>query len=807
MLVNLSMKSISSKLVLLAVGILFLVACNSAQQTADQHLEKGRKLYEQGDYEKALVELKSSSQHDQRGDAYYYMALLDEKNHSYKAMRQNLRRALELDPGLIEARLKLGAVEALFNDFDKAMEQAEAVLVAHPNNLQAQILKATIYFRQGNEDQGLQMLSVVEAIDPENLDVLSLKVGYYIKRNEVDKALPLIAVGLKRNPASTPLRFSRIKINAERNNSAAMIEDYKELVKNYPDSDEYQLKLAAVYSMLDKLKDAEDLLRGMIDKAPDKIEPKLVLLEFLNAKYKDRVQGEFDQWVAENKLSAYDLLVLAQWLLPNNYQDSAAKALQLVVEKERDNPLGLVAQILLGEVALGKKQYAEAETTVDRVLKANSDFVEASLLKARLLLAQNRVDEAIELLGRTSWSRNDSGEAFLLLGQAYLAKNDTKQALANFKKALEVNPANMGAFFPVYDAYMQANQRELARMQLEKALKIRPNQEFLLGAKAALDIEEKNWDDAESTVQRLAMFSKNKAAPFYFQANILQGKGQYADAIVIYEKMLEERPDDLKSMVNLARAYDGLKAREKAIDFLEKHHHKYPENLTVVGVLDELYFANHDLVKAKQLITDQLVRSPSAISLYLELARIEAVLRKSPDAAKEIYSKGLLANPEDLRLELALAGWYQQTADMEHAIKTYEQLLEKHPESEIAINNLAQLLLDSPNPENVKKGFALAEKFKDSDKPIFQDTYAWGLIKIGQPNSGLKLLDSLIVKEPKLAELRYHAAVAHYNNDNKATAITELKQAINLSEKQQVGFSGKNDAKRLLKELESNGKK
>jgi tetratricopeptide (TPR) repeat protein len=806
MLVKLSRNSIRKIPFFQVLVVLFLVACNSHQDAVNPHLEKGKKLFEHGDFGEAMLELKTSSQHDQRGEAYYYMALMDEKRGSYKSMRQNLRRTLELDPSLIAARLKLGVLEIWFNNLDKAMEQADAVLKDHPNNLDAQILKATIYFRQGKDDEALQTLVVVEAADPKNLDVLSLKVGLYIKRGEYDQALSLIDIGLNKYASNIPLRFSRIKINAERNNSLAMIEDYKELVRHYPDVEDYKLKLAALYSMVDKPKEAEVLLKTMVEMSPDKLDPKIVLLEFLNAKSRDRVQPEYEQWVSSKKLTSIHVLELSKWMLANNFLDSAAKGLKQVVSNEQDQVLGLFAQTYLGEIALSRKQYGEVASIVDRVLKANSDFVDASLLKAKLLISENKLDEAIDLLDKTSWSRNDSGDAFLLLGQAYLAKNDLKQAEKNFKQALDVNPANMGAFFPVYESYLQSNQREFARRLLEKALLVKPNNELLLGVKVALDVEEKKWDDAETTVQRFAMFSKNKAMPFYLQANILQGRGKFAEAVSIYEKLLKDHPDDFKSMVNLARSYDGLKARDKAISFLQAHHDKYPDNLTVVGVLGELYFANHDFAKAKQLITEQLVRMPNAISLYLELARIEAVLRKSPDAAKEIYLKGLDANPDDIRLEFALAGWYQQTGDNVGAIKTYEQLLAKYPDSEVAINNLAQILLDSESGEDVKKGLELAERFKTSDKAIFQDTYAWGLIKTGQVSPGLKLLDSLISKDPKSAELRYHLAVAHLKNGNTATAMAELRQAVLLSDKQQMNFSGKNDAKKLLRELETNGK-
>lgn len=747
-----------------------------------------------------------ASQNEASGQAYYYMALLDEKRSNYITMRQNLRRALDLNPGLTAARLKLGVVDVLLNEYGQAMEEVKTVLLDHPNNLDAQMLKASIHIRQKDYETALEILKDVQTVDPDNIDALSLRAGLYSKDGRFDQALALVNSGLKLDPANASLRFIRIKINAERNNSAAMIEDYQDLVAYYPDNDDYKLKLAIIDSMTGKLQDAEALLLGVVRKYPDKLAPKLALLDFLHAKSKDRAPEEYERFMHSEELAADAMLEMTRWMLANDYQEVAVKGLQQIVQSNGNEPAGLLAQTLLGEVELGKKNYDKASAILDKVLQTDSAFLPAGLLKARLLISQNQVDAAIALLSLLVWSHDESGDTYQLLGQAYQAKNDGKQALSSFKQALEVNPANLEAFFPVYDSYLQKNQQKFARMMLDKALKLKPNHDMLLGVKVALDIEEKNWDEAETTLQRFAMFSRDKVAPAFFQASILQGRGSYAKAIDLYEKLLVERPDDYKILANLARCHEGLQDRDKAIDFLRKLHEQYPNNLSAVAVLDELYFADHDLASARQLITAQLVRTPKVPSLYIELARIEMVSGKSPQIARQIYLQGLQANPHDIRLELALAGWFQQTGDQADAIKTYQQLLDHHPESEVAANNLARLLLDSPDQNDFAKGMELAEKFRDSDNPAYQDTYAWSLLRAGNVEAGLKLLESLGNKDPNLVEIKYHLAIAHFNNGNKATAQAELRQTLAMAERQHLNFSGKDDARKLLKELETYGK-
>ncbi len=787
------------------VCTLYLSACGTPEETAVQHLEKGKDLFEKGEYDKAILELKTSSQAgDQRGETYYYMALLDEKNNNFKSMRENLLKTLELDAGNTDARQKLGKVHLLFGDLDKALEQAETLLVANSNNQEAQLLKASVYVRQSKKDLASEIIENVLAVNADNVDALSLKAALYFENNDVENALALVDKALIKDNKNLPLRLFKIKANAKRNNIDAVIGDYKELINLYPDAENFKLNLASIYSMTDKLDQAELLLREMVDKAKDKAEPRIVLLEFLNAKAKDKVIPEFDAMIQAGKAEPKLVLELSKWMLAAGYLDSASKGLNQVVDVEKNSNSGLTAQTILAEISLNKKDYELASKTIDNILQTNSDFVDASLLKARLMLIQNRVDEGIELLNKTVWSKNDSDAAYVLLGQAYLLKRDPKQADKNFKQALEINPANLGAFIPIYGNYLQANQKEAARQLLEKALASKPNQVLLLTNKADLDISEKKWDIAQETVQKIALFSKNKAVPMYLQANILQGKGQYVDAIAIYEKLLQEFPDHLNSMVNLARSHEALKSRDKAIKFLEAHHDKNKNNLTIVGVLSDLYIANKDFVKAKDLLVNQLKQAPDkAVPLYLALAKVEAFLRKSADGAKEVYLKGLAANPDDPQLSIALAGLYEQTGDKIEAKKLYERMLEKQSDNKLAANNLAALLIESDSSDDWAKGVAIAEKFKDSENPFLLDTYAWGLVKTGKSVEGLKLLESLIVKEPKLPELRYHLGVAHLNSGNKATAAMELKQAISMSDKQQRSFAGKEQAKKILSELEN----
>ncbi|WP_157205585.1 tetratricopeptide repeat protein [Methylomonas koyamae] len=782
---------------------LLLFGCNSPVETADSHLQKGKDFIEKGELDKAFLELKSANQSDdKRGETYYYMALLDEKSNNYKAMKQNLTRALELDNGLLDAKIKLGKLNVLSGDLDNALELAKAVLATDPGNLEAQIIEASVYVKQEKSDQASQIVQQILKDNQNNVDVLSLAAALAYKANRPADALDLIGKGLDKDGKNIALRLFRVKINASNNEVDKVIEDYKSLVDLYPENNNFKLSLASIYSMTNKLDLAESLLRVVIEKEGYKPDSEITLLEFLNARAKDRVPVEYDVMVNRHQRQGAPILELSKWMMANGFIDAAKNGLQKVVELEGDGDLGLTAKVLIADTSMLAKQYDVAKNIVDQVLVSNPEFVPAKLLRARLFLAENNPDEALVLLNKLVWDKANLDEVYALLGQVHQVKKDRKTADKYFKQALEVNPVNLVAFNNTFSSYIQAGQRDTARQVLDKALKLKPNQINFLISQAELDILEKRWDQAQDVVHKIALFSKEKAVPVYLQANVLQGKGKYSDAIALYDKILQEFPGHLNSMVNLARSFDASGQKEKAVSYLEIHHDKHPDDSAIVGVLTDAYLASKDYSKAKKLLSGHVDKFPKSVSSYLALAKVQALSGENVESVKQIYLKGLQANPDDVQLALALAGLYEQVNEKQNAKKIYEELLERHPDVDVVVNNLSALLVESDDQDNLVKGMALAERFKNSDNPYFQDTYAWALVRSGRVTDGLKLLEELIIKEPKLPELRYHLGVAHYQSGNKATALSELKQAIALSGRQKKGFAGQDVAKKMLFEIE-----
>ena len=772
-----------------ALSLLVLVAsfvsigCNK-EEDSKGHLKKGLEYIEKGEYEKAKLELKTSNQAEKdNADTYYALALLDEKNRQFSAMRDNLQKAVQLAPTMTEARLKLGKIQLLFNEPAAAIEQAETILKDADQNADALALKASALIKQKKQEDALSVIDSILKINPTHADALSLKALIFMEKDDWDQALSLIETAIKADPKNLSLHFFKIQLDAKRKNVDAVLADYKQLIALYPENQDFKITLAKISAQAGKTKEAEEIIRGLVAGEPNNVKFQLILLDFLSATAKDKVVEQFQQLTEQHKDQPRLLLNLSNWMIARKNFVEAKKALDRVIELEKDSNVGLSAKTLLAKMAFDSKDFEGAEKIVAEILDENSNFNDAKILQARLLLVKESYDEAIDLLNKVLYSQPNSSEALMLQGQAFLVKGDQKQADKNFSSALEVDPGNLQALSHVYEKTLKSNDTKYAKEILEKAISLNPGDISLLEKLAKLNLAESDWKAAKEVVDAIAAQSNPLANDLanFLQGQIYQGQGNCPKAVSSYKELLSKLPENSDALGSMARCYENMNKRSEMIAFLNELLAKNTRNISAGILLSDLYILDKNYEKSSALLTNLIKDNATISQLYDSLARIR-IAQNDGAAAITIYQDALRQFPDNIRLSLSLASVYELAKDYDSAAKLYQSLLDKNPKLDVATNNLASLLTDHfATEEALKKAVELTEKFKNSDQPYFQDTYAWVLIKQGKTDDGLKILNQLVIKSPEVAIFRYHLGVANYKNGNNANAISELKQALELT--------------------------
>lgn len=794
----------NKKLIVISICscLLLMEGCDK-EKDSKEHLQKGVEYLNKGEYEKAKLEIKTASQSGKEtAETYYYMALLDEKNRHFRGMKENLLKTVELAPNYTDARLKLGKVQLLFGETDAAMEQAKFVLNTSGENLEALLLKASVLIRQKKQSEALEIIDAILKENPNHTDALSLKALIYMEKKDFTHALALIDTAKKSDTDNIGLDFFKIQLDAKAKNIDAVMADYEKLVASHPENSEFKVTLAKIYAQSGKTKEAEELLRGLIESEPNNVQAKLLLLDFLSATARDKVDSQFLQFTETHKDQPRMLLDLSNWMIARGNFENAKTALNRVIELEEDSIVGLSAKTLLAKMAFDNKEFEDAEKITKEILDANSSYDDAKVLQARLLLVKEQYDEAIALLNKVIWSKEDSEEANLLLAQTFLIKGDQKQADKHFVSVLQANPANLLALTYLFDKAVKAKDFKSGKNMIEKALNIRPDDIILLEKLANINLAEHDWDGAKVTIQKIESLPNQYAndVASYLLAQVLQGQGNYANAVEIYKKLLTKFPENSDALGNMARCYEKLNKRTEMIAFLDTLLTKNPQNISAGILQGDLFLLDKKFDKGGVLLSNLIKENPRIPQLYVSLANIK-LAQNDNKGAISTYQDGLKKNPGNIKLSLSLASLYEVQGEYDSAVSLYEELLNKNPGLDIATNNLATVLTEHySNEDKVRKAVELTRKFKDSAQPYYKDTYAWAIIKLGNVNEGLKALSQIIAASPDVPVFRYHLGIAYYKSGNNTSAINEIKQAIELSKKT-GSFPDKKQAEKLLEEI------
>ena len=724
------------------------------------------------------------------------------KKRQLKEMKENLLKTVELAPSFVDARLKLGKVQLLFGDIVEAKNQAEYVLKESNQNLEALILKASALIKEKHTTEALALIDNILIDHPDNSDVLSLKSLIFMEKGDFTQALTLIESAKKTDASNIGLDFFKIQLDAKNKNTDAVIEDYQNLVANYPENNEFKITLAKIYTQTGKASEAEALLQAIIDVEPNNIQSILMYLNFTAATNKEGVTEKFKLFSEQHKEQPRLLMALANWMTFRKNFNEAKINLNQVIKIEKNSNIGLSAKVELAKIALETGNLIESKKIIDSTLTINSSYDDANVLKARILLAEGESDEAITFLNKVIWSKDNSEEAQMLLAQIYLNKNDQKQADIHFSSTLSANPANPKAVLYSYEKALTNNDVKVAKDIIQKALNIAPNNIQFLEKMANLNIMENDWNSAKETVQKITNTNSPLAYDLasYILGQIHQGEGDYTKAIEIYSELLERLPDNSDVLINIAQSYEKLNNRNQLVTFLINLRKKNTQNITAGTLLAETYLSNKNFDGAQALLKNMISEKSINSQVYILLANAKLAMNDNLGAL-DTYLDGLKTYPDNIKLSTSIANLYLKLGNNDKAVEYYELLLRKNENLDLAINNLAIILAENfSSADKLNRAGLLIEKLKDSVQPYYRDTYAWVLVKQGKVTEGIKLLNKLILSNPNTPIFRYHLGLAYYQIGNNSSAINEIKQAIELSKKT-ADFFDKNTANQLLAEI------
>jgi len=362
-----------------------------------------------------------------------------------------------------------------------------------------------------------------------------------------------------------------------------------------------------------------------------------------------------------------------------------------------------------------------------------------------------------ELQKAVSANHNDS-EAVGALGQAYSQKGDRARAVAQFEKAIALDPQsdNRGKWDSMLkvnrywlliqqgDAALKANNPAQAERYYQQARNIDNTDSYAvlgLGDAAAArkdnDAAERYYRQAlrmdsgnSNAVRGLANIyraqSPEKATQFIqslsasqrrsiddiersltneqlsAQAEQLENQGKYAQAAEIQRRRLALSPGDVWITYRLSRDLYSAGQHSQADTLMRQLAGQKPTDPDQVYA-NGLYLSGNDQDRAALAHLNTLPRSQwngniQELADRLQSNQVLETANRLRDSGKEQEAENLLRQqPASTRIELTLADWAQQRGDNEAAKTAYNTVLKREPQNEDALLGLTEVYIAQGN--------------------------------------------------------------------------------------------------------------
>ncbi len=413
----------------------------------DALVYKGQVQIRRKDANGAVDSLQSALHNDANNAvAHYQLGNAFAEQHNESRAESEWREAVRIRPDLTDAHRSLAALELRRGDVDAILQTAQQMIAVEPNSPDGFILKgigdlARQKYSDAQQDAEQAALRAPQSPAP------SIQLGNIrlTQKNYAD-AEKFYQQALDKDPSSSEgLSGLMNTYFAQKQPDQAIAAANAQIAKSPNNSNFYDLLGTALFNGKKDLPGAEAALRKAIE---------------LN-------KGNVD---ALEKLGKVQV-----------QQGSADQALALYQQSIKDNPREVIFYILSGELYEAKKNWEQAKSMYQQALSISPDHPLASNNLAYVILEQGgNVDVAMGMAQTARRGMPDSPNAADTLGWAYYQKGIYQSAISQFQEALRLRekggqPDDADLHYHLGLAYQKTNQPALARQQLEKAVKLSPN--------------------------------------------------------------------------------------------------------------------------------------------------------------------------------------------------------------------------------------------------------------------------------------------------------------------------------------------
>jgi tetratricopeptide (TPR) repeat protein len=397
-----------------------------------------------------------------------------------------------------------------------------------------------------------------------------------------------------------------------------------------------------------------------------------------------------------------------------NQTELATKAIDAYKKAYALDPQSPIIGERLAEMYWKAQRQREAVTEANEILKRDPNDLPTHRLLARIYLRSlgninegsgaqsDTVVKAIAEYSEVHRLDPTDQEASLWLARLYRLHNQPEKAESVLRTMLKEDPENDSAVEQLTQLLLDENKSEDAIALLEGMVSRVPSASLydLLGDAYT---QAHDLPKAEAAYRKAVDMEPSELNHLRGLGQTLLNEEKYPDALTVYQKLVDQMPDDADNYLRIAQIYRELHQLDKAEENLVKARQYAPGSLEVMYNEAMIYESQGRYEDAIRVLSDAVtgIKAQSAVlpsrrrSLAILYQQLGLLYRDTQNYQAAIYTfqeLGHLGEEEDHRARLFIMDTYRQAKDLPKALAAGRDAITKYP-NDPAIRQSQALLL------------------------------------------------------------------------------------------------------------------
>ncbi len=385
--------------------------------------------------------------------------VLDENPHDYDALVMKgrlafkannfsdaitaFRSVLKDQPDAVEILTYLAETHIRNGESELAGEALLRAVDTNPYLIDARIRLARFYLQKRQIDLALQQVDKALAISPGNLTLLTLKTDILeVSGDQAGVRQTIEALKATKDGRSIGLLRSA-KLYLADNQPALAFTDIERVLTGQPDNINALIVKSDTLAALNDLAAQETVLQKIKHIAPEQPASYYRMGRYYIAAQKpEKAVTEYEVALTKTSNPEAKLQLLAEIVSAELDQGKITSAKSRLRSVLKNEPGNLIAHDLLGAIYVREKLYPEAENEFEKQLKINPKSAIVYIQLAATHLARNDTNNAISTFERGLNALPNNEKLALSLAGIYEQQKNLEKAAELYAEVLQINPQN-----------------------------------------------------------------------------------------------------------------------------------------------------------------------------------------------------------------------------------------------------------------------------------------------------------------------------------------------------------------------------